>query len=77
MKCPHCRKCELRELPKDYYYGNLDKPITHMCDVCGRGWGQDKKKRWHSHFATDVETYSENGHTLIDCSTWHINEEKK
>jgi hypothetical protein len=78
MICPHCRRGELRELPKDYYYSGPNKTkVTHICDVCGRGWGQDEKKRWHSHFATDVEVYSENGHTLIDSSTWHLNEGKK
>ena len=73
MKCPHCRR---GELVKKYFNTQLQVDM-YICSVCGRGWTQDKKKRWHSHFAADVEIYSENGHTLIDCSTWHLNEVEK
>lgn len=73
MICPHCRKGELVN-PRHNVQLNTN---LYTCNVCGRGWHQDKKKRWHSHFAADVEIYSENGHTLIDSSTWHINEGKK
>jgi hypothetical protein len=75
MICPHCRRGELVN-PHERLIDN-EKVILHTCNVCGRGWHQDKKKRWHSHFAADIETYSENGHTLIDYSTWHINEGNK
>jgi hypothetical protein len=42
---------------------------THNCDVCGRGWHQDEKGNWHSHFATDVEIYSPDGKKIIYNST--------
>jgi len=68
MKCPHCRRRELVPLK------NPLPEWTHTCNVCGRGWHQDKDGNWHSHFATDVEVYSPNGEKLLDNSTWHINE---
>jgi len=73
IKCPHCKR---GELVNKYFNVQLQADF-YTCNVCSRGWHQDKKGRWHSHFAADVEVYSKNGHTLIDNSTWHINEEKK
>jgi hypothetical protein len=46
----------------------------YSCNVCSRGWHQDKEGNWHSHFAADVEVYSPDGKELLDCSIWHLNE---
>jgi hypothetical protein len=70
MKCPHCRKGELE---KHYHNTQLDAELW-FCNVCHRGWHQDKDGNWHSHFAADVEVYSSDGKKLLDCSTWHLNE---
>jgi transcriptional regulator NrdR family protein len=65
MKCPHCNKSEIRRLPKDYYFTRSKVKITHICDTCGRGWGEDEKGNWHSFFATDIEVYSPDGKKLL------------
>jgi len=72
MNCPHCRRGELVN-PIHNVQLNAD---FYICTVCGRGWHQDKKGKWHSHFAADVEVYSPDGKKLLDCSTWHLNEAK-
>lgn len=71
MKCPHCRR---GELVNPHPSISLNNALLYTCSVCSRGWHQDEKGNWHSHFATDVEVYSSNGKKLLDNSTWHINE---
>jgi len=70
MKCPHCRR---GELIKKYFNMQLQADF-YSCNVCSRGWHQDKEGNWHSHFAADVEVYSPDGKELLDCSIWHLNE---
>ncbi len=70
MKCPHCRRGELVN-PVEHIE---PKMLLYSCNVCRRGWHQDEKGNWHSHFAADVEVYSSDGKKLIDNSTWHLNE---
>jgi len=72
MKCPHCNRGKLIPSKKPMTDGRL----MHTCDVCGRGWTQDEKGNWHSHFATDIEVWSPNGKKLIDSSTWHMNDKR-
>lgn len=65
MKCPHCNRGELKFSYHVFQY-NYD---LYTCTVCSRGWHQDKKGNWHSHFATDIETYSEDGKKMLYNST--------
>jgi hypothetical protein len=65
MKCPHCNRGILE---KPYHVYQYDYYL-YTCSICGRGWHQDKKGNWHSHFATDIETYSPDGKKMLYNST--------
>lgn len=70
MKCPHCKRGELVNA-----YRNIQLNTDFFtCSTCERGWHQDKKGNWHSHFAADVETYSPDGKKMLDNSTLHLRE---
>jgi hypothetical protein len=61
MKCPHCNRGDLTNPYHVYQYDYY----LYTCSICGRGWHQDKKGNWHSHFATDIETYSPDGKKML------------
>lgn len=65
MKCPHCNR---GTLGNPYHVFQYDYDL-YTCSTCHRGWSQDKKGRWHSHFASDCEIFSKDGKRLLYNST--------
>lgn len=66
MKCPHCPRKgtpETTELVKrvDRMYESGFVPQVYDCPNCGREWTQDAQGYWHSHGATDIETFTPDG----------------
>lgn len=65
MKCLHCNRGKL-EKKGHIFQHDYD---MYSCPVCSRGWHQDEKGNWHSHFASDVEIYSRDGKKVLYNST--------